>query len=323
MRVSRRSSDPGARGAIAAFLLLTFVLAWIPALLVRPLWHAGTGPLLTRLLAASVLYGATMGWQPLVATLVVRRWLASDGADLEVRRPPPRFAALALGLPLLVMIGSATIDWLAARTLGTATAPLFATAEPEIARAAPSFGVAAVLVLAFILTVAVLYLQCFSEEYGWRGFFLTTLMRQLGPRRGLVVHGVIWGLWYAPAFLLATNEIHRNALRCTAFIFTCTLLGVLLGWLRLASKSIMPAVMANGLLTLVCGLPFILQNVDVGARGAAYAPVGWLPLAGIGVALIFGKWRSAIAVPAGSDAAASITVLLRWRAGRANQDRPN
>jgi membrane protease YdiL (CAAX protease family) len=323
MRVSRPSSDPGARAAIAGFLLLTFVLAWIPAWLVRPLWQAGTGPLVTRLLAASVLYGATMGWQPLVAALVVRRWLASGGGDLGVRSTAPRFAALALGLPIAVMVASATIDWLAARTFGMTAGPVFASAEPEIGRAAPSIGVAAVLVLAFILTIAVLYLQCFSEEYGWRGFFLTTLMRVLGPRRGLVVHGVIWGLWYAPAFLLATNEIHRNALRCTAFIFTCTLLGVLLGWLRLASKSILPAVMANGLLTLICGLPFILQNVEVGARGAAYSPIGWLPLAGIGVALIFGKWRSAIAVPARPEGAASITVLVRWPTGRADQNRPN
>lgn len=319
-----RPVPPEAWGAISAFLLLTFVLSWLPALLVRPLWQVGTGRWITRLLAASSLYGGTMGWQPLVAALAVNRWfIRRDAPDSGARPAPPRFALLGIAGPLALMIASATIGWLAARVPGGASAPMLALAEPEVARAIPSPALAALLFLALALTIAVLYLQCFSEEYGWRGFFLAMLMREIGPRRGLVLHGAIWGLWYAPPFLLAGDQIHRGALRCVAFVFTCTLLGVTLGWLRLASKSIMPAVFANGLLTISCGLPFILQNVDVGLRGAAYTPLGWLPLIGVGLVLLFGKWRAVIATPSRDQDLSSVILLLRRPTQRADHDRLN
>jgi membrane protease YdiL (CAAX protease family) len=310
-----RRPDPRAWGAICAFLLLTFLLAWIPVLAVRPFSLGRTGPWIARLLAASASYGATMGWQPLLSTVAVNRWFRCDTAGPAFRPTAGRFTVVAIALSLAVIVGSATVGWLGGWDSHVGSARIFTTAEPELVHAAPSLGFVALVVLAFVLTIALLYLQCFSEEYGWRGFFLTTLMRELGPRRGLFIHGGIWGLWYAPAFLLATSDTHHNAFRCVGFIFTCTLLGVMLGWLRLASKSIIPAVVANGFFTLACGLPFILQNTEVGLRGAAYTPLGWVPLAAIGIALMFGKWRRDIAIPSTSGTKSPILMLLHLSSG--------
>jgi hypothetical protein len=91
---------------MGVFLALTFVLAWMPALLLRHVWQGGTGPWITRLLAASALYAATMGWQPLLAALVVRRWFEHhDPLDTGVRPASRQFALLltiAGGLPFIL-----------------------------------------------------------------------------------------------------------------------------------------------------------------------------------------------------------------------------
>ena len=64
------------------------------------------------------------------------------------------------------------------------------------------------------------------------------------------------------------------------------LLGGLLGWLRLASKSIVPTTLANSVLTATAGLPLLLEGDDPGLRAAAYGPAGWLPM-GIVFLLLF------------------------------------
>jgi hypothetical protein len=66
---------------------------------------------------------------------------------------------------------------------------------------------------------------------------------------------VIWGIWYAPAFLLVDRDLTRSTLESAGFVLTCTLLGALLGWLRLVSKSVAPTTISNGVLTLTAGLP--------------------------------------------------------------------
>jgi uncharacterized membrane protein (UPF0136 family) len=64
------------------------------------------------------------------------------------------------------------------------------------------------------------------------------------------------------------------------------LLGGLLGWLRLASRSVVPTTLANSVLTATAGLPLLLDGDDPGLRAAAYGPAGWLPLS-IGFLLLF------------------------------------
>jgi hypothetical protein len=71
----------------------------------------------------------------------------------------------------------------------------------------------------------------------------------------------------------------------------------MLGWLRLASKSIIPAVLANGVLTLVAGLPFVLRGIEVGAPSAVFGPAGWLLMLTVVLALALSGTRRAVATP--------------------------
>jgi hypothetical protein len=67
---------------------------------------------------------------------------------------------------------------------------------------------------------------------------------------------------------------------------------------RLASHSVVPTTLANTVLTLGAGLPFLVEGTDPGLRAAAYGPAGWLPM-GIGLVLLLTtRLRHEIRIPA-------------------------
>ena len=62
-----------------------------------------------------------------------------------------------------------------------------------------STGLQSVVLAPFIALVIV-----FGEEYGWRGFLQRRLIR-LGKLRGVLLVGVIWGVWHAPIIAMGHN----------------------------------------------------------------------------------------------------------------------
>jgi membrane protease YdiL (CAAX protease family) len=84
----------------------------------------------------------------------------------------------------------------------------------------------------------------FGEEWGWS--YLLPKLLPLGLWPGLLLSGVVWGLFHAP-FTLAGYHFpdHPDGLGVVFFTITSVLLGTLLGWLRIASGSIWPAVAAH------------------------------------------------------------------------------
>lgn len=279
-----------ARGLIA-YLGLTFAFSWIPALLMSHLWASEDVPTALRFLVASVIYAVCMGWQPLVAVWIVRRWVDRGEIDdvLATARAP--FYVLAAFAPAII----AGIAMALVLMFGT---PPFDYAPRSAADALPqTFEVTLMIVAAMCAALSLLWIQALAEEVGWRGYFLTRFMQQLGPLRGLALHGAIWGLWYAPLFLVANGALGRSTLKSLAFIVTCMFLGALLGWLRLASKSVLTTTLANSALTVTAGLPFLLHGEDPGVRGAAYGPAGWIPMSMAVILILTTRYRDAVRVP--------------------------
>jgi membrane protease YdiL (CAAX protease family) len=277
------------RTGMLVYLVLSFLLAWTPTLLLRELWNLGGGSLATRLLLCSVAYAVTMGWQPIFAVLVVRRCVEDDYLDAGLRASGSRFVLVALSFTALLCLG--------ASALSLVYAPLALPASlPQAAQTAGTDSPFWAALSAFT-AVFFVWLQCLSEEIGWRGYFLGRAMQVLGPRRGLYLHGLAWGVWYAPIFLVTNGELAESAPRAAAFVLTCVLLGTVLGWLRLASRSIVPSTIMNSLMTIAAGLPFLMQGIGVGLRGAVYEPIGWLPLLGLVLVLCATRLKRVIRTP--------------------------
>jgi uncharacterized protein len=279
----------GFRRGILAFLGVTFVGSWLPAWMLRDLWRVESLALSWRILICSVLYLSVIGWQPVVAVLLVRRYVEPPCVmDAGLRSANQKFVVISVLIPLLAMIGASIL----AMILGNDAGLLF----PE--SLLPRHFWPGVIAAASVLTAsALIYGQCLIEEVAWRGYFLVRAMECAGPWRGLVIHGFVWGIWYAPILLITGGGAASSFTRAATFVVTCVLLGIMLGWLRLASRSVVPAVTANAVLTLGAGLPLVLSGSDVGTRGAVYLPVGWVPLLLIASLLAFTRHRSAVVTP--------------------------
>jgi membrane protease YdiL (CAAX protease family) len=56
------------------------------------------------------------------------------------------------------------------------------------------------LISFFVGSLAYMFLTI-GEEYGWRGYLQSYLVDAFGFKKGIVVLGIVWGLWHAPAII--------------------------------------------------------------------------------------------------------------------------
>lgn len=281
-----------ASAGVALFIALSFLGSWFVAATVRVFdLSVGEASVGSRLFLSTLLYALIMGWQPIVATWVVRRWVdPPDRLDLGLRPGRPVFSVVG-GLGAIALAAAAMVVASLLVTLG------LLSRGAEVNEPLPGLGA---IILAFAATLPLIWVQAFAEEVGWRGYFLPRAMERFGRWEGLVLHGAVWGLWYAPV-LFFTSYGRLDSVgavgRSLGFVVTCVLLGTLFGWLRLVAKSLVPVVLANTTLTLAAGLPYVLNGVDAGLRSAAFGPPGWIVLVLVISALLLSKWKHAVQVP--------------------------
>jgi membrane protease YdiL (CAAX protease family) len=84
----------------------------------------------------------------------------------------------------------------------------------------------------------------FGEEFGWRAYLLPKLM-PLGPRKAVVLVGVIWGVWHWPAILMGFNYGlgYWGAPVVGPLLFVLLLIfeSAFYAWVTLRSGSVWPA----------------------------------------------------------------------------------
>jgi membrane protease YdiL (CAAX protease family) len=295
-----------ATAGLALFVALSFLGSWFVAAALRVFeLNVAPGAIGTRLFTTSLLYAITMGWQPLLATYLVRRWIdPPDAVDLGLRPARRIFSVVGAVAALGFVVAALALAWGVARLGHVAVPALHGSAEAASASAAagrPSASALLALPLAFAGTLVLLWLQAFTEEVGWRGYFLPRAMERLGRWPGLFLHGAVWGAWYAPVLFFTSYGPGGGAGslgKSLAFVVTCVLVGTLLGWLRLASRSLAPVIVANAALTLGAGLPYVVHGLDAGLRAAALGPAGWALLALAIAALARSRFRLAVQTPA-------------------------
>ena len=86
----------------------------------------------------------------------------------------------------------------------------------------------------------------FGEEYGWRGYLQGELIK-LGKVRGVLLVGVIWGLWHAPIIAMGHNYPGYPVLGVFLMTLYTIALGFLFGYAVLKSGSVWLAAFMHGL----------------------------------------------------------------------------
>lgn len=123
-----------------------------------------------------------------------------------------------------------------------------------------------------------------GEEFGWRAYLQQKLM-PLGPRKAMILMGIIWGLWHTPVIMMGYNygAVNNNQYwgspwsGILAMTWMTFVVGTLFGWAVYKAGSVWPAVIGHGVLNGLAGIvllfaqgqyPTLLGPAAVGVIGS-------------------------------------------------------
>jgi membrane protease YdiL (CAAX protease family) len=289
--------------AVIVFTVLAIGLAWLVA---SPLWLSGEGlanPWF-QLIALGMMY------TPTVAAVVVVCFVARPRSIPRLLGLAPlRPLARTLGLCVAALVGFPVLAFgamLLGQAMGLITLDLVDLSGLAAILAASGAGepsrdqlttIALAQLLTLPISVLVASLSAFGEELGWRGWLLPNLL-PLGTWPALLVSGAIWGVWHAPLILLGYNYQRTDVVGVLLMVGWCMLLGVVIGWLRLRSASVWPAVIAHGAVNAAVGALLLFASpTSMQDTGSVFGTLlgwpGWILLAVVALVLVvtgqFGK----------------------------------
>jgi membrane protease YdiL (CAAX protease family) len=263
------------RRGLVVYLALSFSLAWAAQVGVVLLLRPG-GPNQSPIDPGAFLPVVALMWPPAVGAFVARQFVEGHNfADAGLRWPPWRYVLIAWFLPAGLTLATIVISlpWY----------PLDGDLS-ALRQASPNQSPWPVLLsqVALGLTIAVPInsLFAFGEEFGWRGYLLPRLQQLWGYWPGLLGQGAIWGLWHAPLILLTGyNYPRHHVLGVVLFVVFGALAGTIVGWLRLASDSLVPPTIIHAANNAIGALPIVLlRNVDTAVGGVLSSALGCVVL---------------------------------------------
>ncbi len=105
-----------------------------------------------------------------------------------------------------------------------------------------------------ILYVFVLWPTFLGEEYGWRVYLQDRLFPLLGGYKGVLVLGIIWGLWHFPVITFGLNYPGQPILGNVCMILLTIVLAIIFSYAVLKTRSVWIAVILH-LITDAIELP--------------------------------------------------------------------
>ena len=298
--VEQHESERVPWAAVAVYTVVALGLAWLVAL---PMWVSGEGLASpwAGLLVPAMMLVPTLAMLVVVFAMRTPRRNRLRFLGMWPLRPVGRFIGMlviALFAPIVVV----AVTTFAAGALGFVQLDLtgfsgFAAQVHALAPGQPMPPIALLVVVQLVMIpggALVNSILTTGEELGWRGWLLPAL-RPLGTWPALLITGAIWGLWHAPIILLGYNFGRTDISGVLFMIGGCMAWGVLLGWLRLRSASVWPAVLAHGSINAVGGLIALLMAAGEQPDLAIVGPLGvvsWAVLAVLVVILaLTGQFR--------------------------------
>jgi uncharacterized protein len=275
------------RKSLLWFLIIAFGFSWI--LFTLPLAFKNSQ---TSYLASMQISFALAMWGPGIAAIVTTLFVDKQSfktLHLNILGPkhfylwawilPPVLTLTTLGVTILIRSGDFDSNMTMMREALKQVPPTAGLPPAEIL-------VAIQLAFAIILAPFINVLFALGEELGWRGFLLPKLM-PLGQWKAILLSGAIWGFWHAPTTLLhGYNFPQHPYLGVLVMIVGCTLLGMILSWLYLNTRSPWVAALGHGAVNASPGLAlyFLKPGFDTALGGSILGLAGWIAM------LVFIAW---------------------------------
>lgn len=278
------------------FTILSCVLAWLVCI---PLWVSGHG---LNTPGFGIL-AAVMMFTPMLAAIVTmlifqrRSWreaLAYLGVwPLRPARRTLLFVVLAMVLmPVIIVVGIALAAMFGWTHLDLEHFSMYEkTLRTQGGMSKLPMPVSAFVVIQLVTLPITMIINAFltvGEEVGWRGWLLPTL-RPLGTWPALLISGAIWGFWHSPIILLGYNFDLRSPLGPVLMIVACMFLGVIVGWFRLRTGSVWPAVFAHAALNAAAGFLMVFADARDALNLVLAGPLGvasWITMAIVIIVLV-------------------------------------
>lgn len=229
---------------VLVFLLICFGCAWAIVIGTRPyLPFQARG-------ALAMLVPALAAW--LVRGPLFREGFADSGLAPNLTHSWRIYAAAYVLMPLMIFGGFALSVFLglqhwAVQPLGQILASFGAGIPPSADASAkiPTPALIGWLFASLTVFIPINMIFTFGEEFGWRGYLLVRLA-ELGRTKAALLLGIIWGFWHAP-FIALDNYVYPGHPVAGIFMMLLytTSLSIIFAWLRFASTSIWPAVLAH------------------------------------------------------------------------------
>jgi len=277
------------KGPVIVFLAVAFIPAWILFLLPVFLRMAGIEETATVELVA---WSAAM-WMPGLGAIIAT--MLGEKKELKTlglgKLGKKKIYLCAWLVPILAVLVTGVVSWLFGWGKFDPTFQLIRQAVeglPDVPETALPLLLTAQIAAA--LTVAPLFNTLFAlgEELGWRGYLLPKLL-PLGQIPAMLISGVIWGIWHAPAILQGHNYPENPVLGVGMMIVFTVLLGIIFSWLYIKTKSPWAPALAHGTVNAVAGLPLLfLTDVNLSLGGSLTSVSGWLALAAL-VGILYWK----------------------------------
>lgn len=126
-----------------------------------------------------------------------------------------------------------------------------------------------IYLLTMPLNFLLVFAPFFGEEYGWRYYLQPILQKRFGLRGGVLILGVVWGLWHIFLDFFFYTTPDKGLIMTLSQIITCVTLGIFFAWAYLKTNNIwVPVILhfMNNNLTLVVANEYstdVIQNQEV------------------------------------------------------------
>ena len=123
-------------------------------------------------------------------------------------------------------------------------------------------------VIGLFINYPLIIIAFLGEEYGWRYFLMPVMQKKFGMKLGVILLGIVWGLWHIPVDTMFYTEDSVPQM-IVGQIITCVFIGIFLGYAYLKTNNIWVPVaihyLNNNLIPIITGTftADVMQNQHV------------------------------------------------------------
>lgn len=263
---------------ILLYLAITFILTYeIEIFIIKPM--VGSTDINKAYLAQALI--ATMMFLPSVGALITRlvtgEKLVGKGVMLSLKlKGNLKYYAIAwFGIAGLIFLGAVLYFLLFPSrfdvNMGYAKSLFEAQAQAQgvemtITTEQLRSTMMVQILIGIFLSPLLNFINCFGEEWGWRGYLLPKMLKRFKVIPTLFINGIIWGLWHAPLTVMGHNYgVGYQGYPVTgilAMCVFCTVIGIILSYVTIKTGSCIPAVIGHAVLNGLSGAGIYFTSLE-------------------------------------------------------------